>query len=66
MKETAEYGADQILTVQGSEYEEYSTDIYTDALCILLKKYAPAALLIAATNNGRDMSPRIACRLKQV
>lgn len=64
VKETAEYGADQILMVQGSEYEEYSTDIYTDALCILLKKYAPAALLIAATNNGRDMSPRIACRLK--
>lgn len=64
VKETAEYGADQILAVQGKEYEEYSTDIYTDALCTLLRKYAPSGFLIAATNNGRDMSPRIACRLK--
>lgn len=64
VKEAAEYGADQILTVQGKEYKEYSTDIYTDTLCTLLKKYAPSGFLIAATNNGRDMSPRIACRLK--
>ena len=63
-QEVAEYGADQILTIQGNEYKEYSTDIYVDTLCMLLKKYAPTGFLIAATNNGRDMSPRIACRLK--
>ncbi len=64
VREVSAYGADQIVTVQGSEYKEYCTDNYTDALCTLLKKYAPAGFLLAATNKGRDMSPRIACRLK--
>ncbi len=64
VREVSAYGADQIVIVQGSEYKEYCTDIYTDALCTLLKKYAPAGFLLAATNKGRDMSPRIACRLK--
>ena len=30
----------------------------------LAKKYKPSALLIGATNNGRDLGPRLACRLK--
>lgn len=64
IQEIEEYGADQILVVQGDEYKEYSTDVYTEALCTLIRKYAPMGVLIAATNNGRDMAPRIACRLK--
>ncbi len=64
IQEVKEYGADQIIFVQGDEYKEYSTDIYTDTLCLLLQKYVPAGILIGATNDGRDMSPRIACRLE--
>lgn len=64
VREIREYGADQILVVQGKEYKEYSTDIYVDTINILLKKYVPMGMLVPATENGRDMSPRIACRLQ--
>lgn len=64
VREVAEYGADQIIVAEGEQYREYSADIYAAALSYLLKKYAPAGILMAATNNGREMSPRAACRLK--
>ena len=58
------YGADQIIVVEGPEYAHYSTDAYAYALTSLIEKYGPASLLIGATNNGRDLGPRISCRLK--
>lgn len=58
------YGADKILVVEGDEYEQYSTDAYTIALTTLVEKYGPTTILIGATNNGRDLGPRVACRLK--
>lgn len=56
-------GADIVYTVEGPEYEDYSTDLYTDALCQLDKKYSPRALMIPATVNGRDLAPRVSARL---
>jgi len=58
------HGADQILVVDGPEYKHYSTDAYTIALCALVEKYGPTSMLIGATNNGRDLGPRVSCRLK--
>lgn len=58
------YGADLIITVEGEEYETYTTDAYTNAICTLIEKYGPASILIGATNNGRDLGPRVSCRLK--
>lgn len=57
-------GADKIIVVDGPEYKQYRTDAYVDALYALVGKYKPASMLIGATNNGRDLGPRIACRLK--
>ncbi|MBS6951630.1 MAG: electron transfer flavoprotein subunit alpha/FixB family protein [Enterocloster asparagiformis] len=57
-------GADQILVVEGPEYRHYSTDAYAAALCRLVETYGPTSMLIGATNNGRDLGPRVACRLK--
>lgn len=56
-------GADRVIVVDGREYETYSTDAYTTALCKLIEKYGPASMLIGATNNGRDLGPRVSCRL---
>jgi electron transfer flavoprotein alpha subunit len=50
--------------VDGEEYEHYSTDAYAIALCALVEKYAPTSMLIGATNNGRDLGPRVSCRLE--
>lgn len=59
-----EYGADQIISVEGAEYEKYSFDAYTYAMTALVEKYSPSAILIGATNNGRDFGPRLSCRLR--
>ena len=53
-----------MIWVEGSEYAHYSTDAYTSALYTLVKKYGPTSMLIGATNNGRDLGPRLSCRLK--
>ena len=58
------HGADKIIVVDGPEYKHYTTDAYTAALCALVEKYGPTSMLIGATNNGRDLGPRVSCRLK--
>lgn len=64
VKSASEHGADKIIVVEGEEYTHYSTDAYTTAICKLVEKYAPTSMLIGATNNGRDLGPRVSCRLK--
>ncbi len=57
-------GADKIIVVDGQEYSHYTTDAYQIAMCRLVEKYGPTTILIGATNNGRDLGPRISCRLQ--
>ena len=57
------YGADEVIVVEGSQYSNYNTDVYANAMEVLIKKYKPSTILIGATNNGRDIGPRIACRM---
>ena len=58
------HGADEIIVVDGPEYKDYTTDAYTMALVHLVEKYGPTSMLIGATNNGRDLGPRVSCRLR--
>ena len=58
------YGPDQIISVSGGEYEKYSFDAYTYAMTSLVEKYQPSAILIGATNNGRDLAPRMSGRMQ--
>ena len=58
------YGADQVLLVEGDEYETYNTDAATYATVTLIEKYHPSIVLYGATNNGRDLAPRVACKLE--
>ena len=64
VKEAAAYGADKIIVVDGEEYKHYTTDAYADALYALVEKYGPTTMMIGATNEGRDVGPRLSCRLK--
>lgn len=57
-------GADMVVYVEGEEYTDYSTDAYTFAAAELVRRYCPTAMLIGATNQGRDLAPRLSCRLK--
>ncbi len=58
------YGADKAILVEGEEYKNYNTDAATYAMCELIHKYEPSIVLYGATNNGRDLGPRVACSLK--
>ena len=58
------YGADSAIIVDREEYEMYTTDAFAKALTALVEKYKPETLMIGATNNGRDLGPRVSCRLK--
>ena len=59
----AEHGADEIICVDQPELAHYTTDAYTKVMCTLVEKYGPTTMLIGATNNGRDLGPRVSCRL---
>ena len=63
VKAASEHGADKVIVVDGPEYKHYSTDAYAIALCTLVEKYGPTSMLIGATNIGRDLGPRVSCRL---
>ena len=64
VKAASEHGADEVIVVEGAEYAHYTTDAYATALCHLVDKFGPTTMLIGATNDGRDLGPRVACRLK--
>lgn len=63
-KEMFAYGADKVYLVEGPEYAHYSTDAYTIAFTDLINTYKPSVILMGATNDGRDLGPRIACRVE--
>lgn len=58
------YGADSAIVVDAPEYEYYTTDAFAKAMTALVEKYKPETLMLGATNNGRDLGPRVSCRLK--
>ena len=57
-------GADVVYVVADGIYEEYNTELFTNAFCELATEYKPSAVLVGATADGRDFGPRIAARLK--
>lgn len=64
VEEAKAHGADKIITVSGEVYQEYNTEVYTNAIVTLIEKYKPNAMLIGATNQGRDLGPRVSSRLQ--
>ena len=56
-------GADVVYVVEDAKYADYDTELYTDSICQLSKKYDPASIMFGATDDGRDLAPRVAARL---
>ncbi|WP_094605666.1 Caffeyl-CoA reductase-Etf complex subunit CarE [Sporomusa silvacetica DSM 10669] len=56
-------GADKVYLIEGPEFKNYSTDGYTAVFTDLISTYKPSVILIGATNDGRDLGPRVACRV---
>jgi len=57
-------GADLVYVVEGPEFKYYTTDGYTNVFTDLINNYKPSVILMGATNDGRDLGPRVACRVK--
>lgn len=56
-------GADTVYMADHPLLQYYTTEGYTKVIADLLTKLEPAAVLIGATNNGRDLAPRLSARL---
>jgi electron transfer flavoprotein alpha subunit len=62
--EVAAYGADRVLRLEGPELSHYSPEGYANALARAIQELQPYAVLIPATDRGRDFAPRVAARLQ--
>lgn len=56
-------GADEVFLAEADELEHYNTDGYTAVITDLIQEHKPSVVLVGATNNGRDLGPRIAGRI---
>lgn len=62
-KEVIGRGANKVYLVEGPEFKHFSTDAYTITLTDLIHTYKPSVILMGATTDGRDLGPRVACRV---
>lgn len=63
-KTAAVYGAEEVIAVEGEDYKNYNSDLYTNAVVKLIEKYKPSAVIAGASKNGRDLASRAAGRLQ--
>lgn len=63
-KEAFAYGADKVYVCDDEKLKDYRTESYCKVLEDLVKEHQPEILLLGATNNGRDLAPRLASRLE--
>jgi electron transfer flavoprotein alpha subunit len=60
----SQYGAEQVYTVEDSEYDEYHPELYTHSVVKLIQETQPDVIIMGHTGNGRDLAPRVAARLE--
>src|SRR3954452_6724557 len=58
------YGADRVVKVEHSDLKGYTTDAYQQSLLQVLEIEKPDGLIMGHTAQGKDLSPRIATKLK--
>lgn len=54
----------KVYVYEDKAFEHYSTDIYSRLFIDLVKEIEPQIVLIGATNQGRDIAPRVSSALK--
>ena len=56
-------GINKIYAIEDSRFKSYCTDYFAKAAIDIIKEVKPEILLIGATNQGRDLAPRISTAL---
>ena len=62
-QEAIRYGADRVYAVTHPLLEQYQVDLYLSAIETLCQEISPNIVLIARTEEGRELAPRLAFRL---
>lgn len=57
-------GIDKVFVYEDERFEKYSTETYANLIINLIKEIQPEIFLIGATNQGRDLAPRISSALE--
>ena len=60
----AQYGVQDVLIVEGKEFDRYSAMPYAAALREIVNKTDAKIILLGATSMGRDLGARLSARLK--
>ncbi|MGN0239644.1 MAG: electron transfer flavoprotein subunit alpha/FixB family protein [Paludibacteraceae bacterium] len=58
-----EMGADEVIVIDRPELKDYLTEQYKQAMYQLIMARKPQIVLYGATTIGRDLAPRLACKL---
>ena len=62
-KEVLSYGPNKVYSIDNPLLDNYQTDVYLKSVVSLIQEVKPAIVLFGATNNGRDLAPRVASKL---
>ncbi|UCG82887.1 MAG: electron transfer flavoprotein subunit alpha/FixB family protein, partial [Dehalococcoidia bacterium] len=62
--ESISYGADEVYLAENPRLNYYQADSYLQIIEPAIKNINPEILLMGQTSMGRDLAPRLACRLK--
>ena len=58
------YGADRVIIVENDQLQSYTPDAYSQAIMQVIDAEKPEAFHFGHTAIGKDISPRIAAKLK--
>lgn len=63
-KSISDVGCDYLYIVQHEDLDYYHTERFTFLVSELANKYKPSCILFPATENGRDLAPRVSCAMQ--
>ena len=62
-KSLQKFGADRIIVAENELLTEYINDTYTHVIADIITKEKPAAVILGASTQGKDLSARLSARL---
>ena len=57
-------GADRIFVYDNSVFKDFLIDVYTDAFVDFVNRVKPSSVLVASTNLGRVLAPKVAAHFR--
>lgn len=63
-QELVHYGADRVITVEDEKLAQYTPDGYSQAFMAVIEQESPEGIIFGHTALGKDLSPKLAGKLK--